>query len=161
MRRRQIHQLDLVRRLDHRVRHGLPHGHAGDLADGVGPAFEMLDVEGGEDVDPGGQQFLYVLPAFDVARAGDVGMREFIYDDQPRTAFQHRLQIQLPQLGAVVRDDLARNDWQPFEQALSFLATVGFDQSHHKVHPPGVGLACGLQHRVGFAYAGRHAKEDL
>ena len=32
---REIHQLDLVGRLDRGVRHGFAHGHAGNLAHGV------------------------------------------------------------------------------------------------------------------------------
>ena len=46
-----IHQLDLVGLLQHRVGQGLPHLHAGDLGDDVVQALDVLDVERGVDVD--------------------------------------------------------------------------------------------------------------
>ena len=158
---RDIHQLDLIGGLDHRVGHGLAHGHAGDLADGVGAAFEVLDIERGENVDAGRPKFLDILPAFDMARAGGVGMGEFVHDGEAGAAREHGLQIQFPQLRAAVGDQLAGNNGQPFKQKLGFLASVGLGERDHHVHPLGVSLARRLQHGVGLAHAGRHAEEYL
>jgi hypothetical protein len=65
--RRDVHQLDLGRLVQKAVRHGLLHLHAGDLRDDVVQALEVLDVDSGVDVDPRGQDFLHILPAFLVA----------------------------------------------------------------------------------------------
>ena len=60
-------QLDLVGRADDGVRHGLALRYAGDLLDHVVDRLQVLDVDGGDDVDPGSQQLLDVLPALGVA----------------------------------------------------------------------------------------------
>ena len=62
-------QLDLVGRADDRVGHRLALRHAGDLLDHVVERLQVLDVDGGDDVDAGGQQLLDVLPALGVAGA--------------------------------------------------------------------------------------------
>jgi hypothetical protein len=61
--RGHVHQFDLVGRADHGVRHGLPLRHAGDLLHDVVQRFQVLDVDVGDDLDAGRQQFLHVLPA--------------------------------------------------------------------------------------------------
>ena len=54
----------------------LLHPYAGDAADHVVQAFEVLDVEGGPDVDAGGEQLFHVLPALRMPRPRDVGVGE-------------------------------------------------------------------------------------
>ena len=67
---RQVDELDLVGPVEDGVGHGLADHDAGDLGDDVVEALEVLDVEGGVDVDAGGQQLLDVLPALGVAEPG-------------------------------------------------------------------------------------------
>lgn len=67
---RDVHQLDLVGALEHRVGHGLADQDAGDLGDRVAVRLEMLHVDRGVDVDASVQQFEHVLPALAVAGAG-------------------------------------------------------------------------------------------
>ena len=42
---RDVHQLDLVGALEHRVGHRLAYAHAGDLRDDVVEALDVLDVD--------------------------------------------------------------------------------------------------------------------
>ena len=67
---RQVDQLYLVGPLDDPIRHGFAHAYASDLGDHIVQAFEMLDVDGGVDIDAGLQQLLDILPALGVARPG-------------------------------------------------------------------------------------------
>ena len=55
---REVDHFDLVGSVEDRIRHRLPHAHAGDLGDDIVEAFDMLDVERGIDVDAGGEQLL-------------------------------------------------------------------------------------------------------
>ena len=52
--------------------------HAGKLTHRVGSAFDVLDVERGEDIDPEIQQLQYVLITFGMTRARRVGVSQFI-----------------------------------------------------------------------------------
>ena len=70
------------------VWHGFAHANTDDPADQVIQAFQVLDVEGGPYVDAGAEQFFDVLPAFGVARAGDVGMGVFVNQQQAGTTRQ-------------------------------------------------------------------------
>ena len=49
--------------IQHAIRNRLPNLGAGDLADRIRPAFHVLNVEGGKDVDARVEQFLHILPA--------------------------------------------------------------------------------------------------
>ena len=48
---RQVDQLDGVGAVEDRIRHGLAHAHVRDLRDDVVEALDVLDVDGGVDVD--------------------------------------------------------------------------------------------------------------
>ena len=50
---RQVDQLDGVGPIEDRVRHRLAHAHVGDLRHHVVQALDVLDVDGGVDVDAG------------------------------------------------------------------------------------------------------------
>ncbi len=61
---------------------------------------------------------------------------------------------------ALILDLPARNDFQPAEQRLGFLAAVGFDDADDDVVAVFLARLRLLQHFVGFADAGRGADED-
>ena len=52
----EVDEHDLVGDGDHGVGHRLAHARAGQLGHAVVEALEVLDVDGREDVDPGGEQ---------------------------------------------------------------------------------------------------------
>ena len=62
----QVHQLDLVGPPHHFVGNGLPLDDVGYLENDIVERVEMLDVEGGQDVDAGFEQRVDVLPPFGV-----------------------------------------------------------------------------------------------
>ncbi len=113
--RRQVHQFDLGGLVDHAVRDRFADDDARDLRHHVVEALQVLDVERGVDVDPGGQQLLDVLIALGVARAGRVGVRELVHQRQLGSAGQHRIHVHLGQRRAAILDPLAGNDFQPGE----------------------------------------------
>jgi hypothetical protein len=49
--RREIDELDAVGAVEHRIRHGFPHPHMGDLRHHIVEAFDVLDVDRGGHVD--------------------------------------------------------------------------------------------------------------
>ena len=102
--RGDIDQLDLDGLVQQAVGHGLPHDDAGDLGHHVVQALEMLDVDRGVDVDAGGQQLLHILPALLVARAGGVGVGQFVHQGDLRLAGQDRVEIHLRQRHPLVDD---------------------------------------------------------
>ena len=55
----------------------------------------MLNVDGGVDIDAGGQNFFYILVTFGVTRSGCIGMRQFIHQHQLRVAGDYCVDIHL------------------------------------------------------------------
>ena len=159
--RRQVDQLHLVRVVEHAVGDGLPDADIGDLADDVVQALEMLDVHRRVDVDAGVKQLVDVLPALGVTRTRSVGVGELVENDQPRLAGERRVQVELLQLDAAIRDAAARQDFEPLDQCGGFLAPMGLHQADCHVDAVSVLLARAEQHRVGLADAGAGAEEDL
>ena len=111
--RRQIDQHHLVRQVEQSVRQRFPDLDAGDTADHVVQRFQMLHVDGGVDVDAGGEQFLHILPAFGMTRTGGVGMRQLVHQQQSRLARQRRVQVELLEQVALVGDFPRREHFQP------------------------------------------------
>ena len=76
--RRQVDELDLVRAPHHLVGDSLALLDARDLLHDVVQRLEVLHVHRRDDADPGGEQFLDVLPALLVARSRSVRVRELV-----------------------------------------------------------------------------------
>ena len=157
---RQVHQLE-VRAVQHGIGQRLPDGDAGNLAHRLGAAFDVLDVQGREDINAGVQQFEHVLVTFGVAGAGRIGVGELIHQRELRTARQHRVQVHLRERDAAIVAAEARDDRQALGQRIGFLAPVGLDVTDDDVPTGGQLTSRGFEHRVGLADARGHAEEDL
>ena len=158
---RQVHQLDLVGPLEHGVRHRLAHDDAGDLRDEVVEALEVLDVERGVDVDAGVDELEHVLPPLGVARALGVAVGELVHQDEGRPAGQGRVEVELLERAAAVGNLPRRQDLESLEKGLRLHPAVGLDDADDHVHPVGLELARGLEHREGLADTRRGAEEEL
>ncbi len=158
---REVDQLDRIGAVEHRIRHGFAHPHMSNLRDDVVQAFDVLDVDGGVDVDAVGQQLLDIEVTFGVAAAGGVGVGELVDQRDFRPPRDHGIQVHLLDDLAAIIERLARDHLQPAHQRLGLGAAMGLDEADHDVD---AGLALGvgaLQHLVGLADAGSGADEDL
>ncbi|KPY58025.1 RNA helicase [Pseudomonas syringae pv. spinaceae] len=130
---RQVDQHQVEGFLQHPIGQCFTHLHAGDAAHLIIEAFQVLDVDGGIDVDAGREQFLNVLPAFGVPAAGRIGVRQFVDQHQARRRLEQRVEVHFFEGHAAVfgaQQGLLR---QAVEQRLGFRAAVGF---HHARHHP-------------------------
>ena len=158
---REVDQLDGVGAVEHLVRHGLAHPHMRDLRDHVVEAFDVLDVDGGIDVDAVGQQFLDVEIALGMAAAGRVGVGEFVDQGDLRPPRDQRVEVHFLERLVLVADPLARQHLEALQQGLGLRPAMGLDDADHDI---GAGLPPGmraLQHLIGLADAGGGADEDL
>ena len=133
---------------------------AGDLSNDVVQRLDVLDVDGRHHVDPGVEHLPDILPALRVARAGDVGVGEFVDECPLRRPGDHRLGIELVQFDAAVGDRASRHGFQALRHPCRLGAAMRLDQSDDDI------LACArqpvplLQHDEGLAYARRRAEVD-
>ena len=158
--RRQIDQLDRIGAVEDPVGNGLAHAHAGDLRNDVVQALDVLNVDGGIDVDAAVEQLLDIQVALGMPAAGRIGVRELVDQHDLRLARDDGVEIHLLEPLAPVLDAPARNDLEPVQQRFGFLAAVRLhdaDDDVVAVLAPGAGR---LQHGVGLADAGRGADED-
>ena len=157
---REIHEFK-HRVVEHAVRHRFANLRAGDLADGVGAAFDVLDVERGDDIHAGVEQFGHVLPAFRVTRAGGVRVREFIHEDKLRMPREGGVEIKFGECDAAMFELAAGNLRQAFGERVRFLASVRLNVTDDHVAPGGQFASRGIEHGVGLAHAGAHAEKNL
>ena len=158
---REVDQLDGVGAVEHLVRHGLAHPHMRDLRDHVVEAFDVLDVDGGIDVDAVGEQFLDVEIALGMTAARRVGMGEFVDQGDLRPPRDQRVEVHLLERLVLVADPLARQHFEALQQRFGLRPSMGLDDADDDIGarlPPGVRA---LQHLVGLADAGRGADKDL
>ncbi|MNS73633.1 hypothetical protein D3C72_1070800 [compost metagenome] len=157
---RDVDQHHLVGLVEHGVGHGLVHAHAGDGADGAVEAFQVLHVECRPHLDAGGQQLLHVLPALGVARAGRVGVGEFVDQQHGGLARQCGVEVELRERAAPVGQLAQRQRVEPREQRGGLAAAVGFDHADEHV-APGLALAPGgAEHGPGLADTGTGTEVD-
>ena len=157
----QVDQHHFIGGVEYMVGHGLPDADSGNAADHIIKGFQVLDVDRRIDVDAGRQQFVHVLPALGMARALDVGMGQFVHQDEFRRACQGTIDVELLQHLVAVRHVLQRQALQSIHQGLGFLPAVGFHHADDHVGTLLRPLARGGQHGVGLADAGRRAEKYL
>ena len=128
----------------------------------------MLDVHGGPDIDTGGQQFLCVLPALGVARAGGVAVGQLVKQHQRALVTTMRGaesqcsgQVKFQQGATPVR----QGDWGQARQAgchgFGLASAMRFNHADNQGRAPHLRIAGGGQHGVGLAHACVGSKEDL
>ena len=157
----EVDQHDLVGRAEHRVGHRLAHRDPGQLGDPVVERLQVLDVDRGEDVDPGRQHVGDVLVALPVLEPRRVGVGELVDQRQLRAAGEQRRQVHLLDVDVAVGDAAARHHLEPERLVGRLLALVRLQVAdRHVAAGGGFGVAL-LQHPVGLPHAGRHAEEDL
>ena len=122
---RQIDQLDGVGAIEHRVRDGFAHAHMGDLRDDVVEAFDVLDIDGGVDVDAAAHQLFDVEIALRMAAALRVGVRKLVDQHDLRPAGDDGVEVHLLEPLAFVLDAPARNDFEPGQQRLGLACGRG------------------------------------
>ncbi|MNI41835.1 hypothetical protein D3C73_960990 [compost metagenome] len=158
---RQVDQQQFKGLLQHPVRQGFAHLHASDAADLIVEAFQMLDVDRGEHVDAGGEQFLDVLPTFGMTTAGRIAVGQFVHQHQFRLRGEQAIQVHFFEHHATV---LRTHQWllrQAAEQRFGFGAAMGFDDAGNDFHALAQLPVRRLQHGVGLADTGRGAEEHL
>ena len=79
---RQVDELDGIGAVEDGVGHRLAHAHARNLRHDIVQALDVLDVDGGIDVDALLQQLFDIEVALGVPAAGGIGMRELVDQDQ-------------------------------------------------------------------------------
>ena len=147
-------------RADDLVGDGLPLPYAGDRLDDVAQRFQVLDVDGGDDVDAGGEQLLDVLPALGVAGAGDVGVGEFVDQGDCGRRGQHGVDVHLGEDGAAVLECRGGGSLQPSQHHLGVRPAVVLHESDDAVGAP-LDAAVRLgEHRVRLADARCRAEVD-
>ena len=114
-------------------------------------AFEMLNIHGGEYVDPSIQQLKYILVAFTMLAAFNVGMREFIDNSNARVSSQNRIHVHLFEQCASVLNLFARNLLQLTSQFGGHFTAVRFDHADHNVFIAAVAPDRLAQHVIGLS----------
>ncbi len=159
--RRQVDEDDLVGLLQHPVRHRLADLHAGDVADLVVEALQVLDVDRCVDVDSRRQQLLDVLPALGVAAAGNVAVGQFVDQGQRRRVGEETVEVHFLQFHPSILEAAQRLLRHACEEGLGFRPRVGLDHPGAQFHALAqLGLG-GLQHGEGLAHPRRRAEKDF
>ena len=101
---REIDQFDRVGAVEHRIRHGFAHPDAGDLGDDIVEALDVLDIDGGIDVDAVAENFFDVEIALGVPAAGRIGVGKFIDQHDLRMTCDDGVEVHLREGLAFVGD---------------------------------------------------------
>ncbi|MCY1239628.1 hypothetical protein D9M72_524350 [compost metagenome] len=143
--------MDLVGPAHDLVGHGFGLADVGDGVDDVAEGGQVLDVDRGEDVDAGVEEFVDVLPPFGMPAAGDVGVGVFVDDGCLGCPGQYGVQIHLIEFGAPVRQPPWRDDFQPVKQRAGVGTSVVQGERDDDVLATFAQTVGFLEHFVGLA----------
>ncbi len=158
--RGDVDQLDLRRTTHYRVRNRLLLNHAGDVRDNVVEAFEVLHVDRGQNVDPGFEQFLYVLPALVILAPWRVGMCQLVHQDKGRTPSQHGLDVQFRHPCSAIIHQLGRHCFEVSDLRRGAGAAVCLHDGRDHVTATISTPMSLTEHREGLSDARRSAEVD-
>ena len=147
--------------LQHPIRHRFPHLDPRDSLHRRGHALQMLNVHGGENVDPRIEQLEYVFIAFAMLAAFDVGVRQFVHQRDAGLARENGVHVHLFEERAFILDRFARHHFQIRDQFPDRLSSVGFHDSDHHIFAASVPPDRLGEHGVGLAHAGSISKKEL
>jgi hypothetical protein len=160
--RRDVHQLDGVRAVEHGVGHGLAHLHVRDLRHHVVEALHVLHVQGGEHVDAGVQQLLHVVPALRVAGARGVGVGQLVHQHHGGGPREDAVEVELLEQPAPIGHAAPGQQREPLDERGRVRPTVVLhDPDDHIELLDLTQLVRHLQHAVRLAHARREAEVDL
>src|SRR5215469_6847391 len=151
---RKIDQHNLIGVLEYPIRDGFADPNAGNLLDNVVEALQMLDVEGGPDVNAGGEQFLDVLPSLGMATPGYIGVGKFVNQEQARMSRQGGIKVEFIDDQVAIDDRFAGEDLEARKQRLRFLPAMRLDDANDHVAAFLLDGPRGGQHPVGLADPG-------
>jgi hypothetical protein len=154
---RHVYDDDFVRGLDERLRDGAPGAAAGDALDGVLLFGDVLEIDGGDDVDPARAESLHFFPAVCVAAAGRVVAGEFVNKADLRCACAHGVDIDH---FAIAFDD-GRDDFKLGEQVSDFVFAARLDDANNDILTALFAATAFIEHAQGFANTRSVAEEDL
>ncbi len=121
----------------------------------------MLDVHGGENVDPRIQQFQHVFVALGMLAALDIGVRQFVHQRNARLAREDSVHVHLLEGCTLVLNFFSRHYFQIRDQVRHRLPSVGLHNTDHRIFAAGVPPDRLSQHGVGLAHAGSISKKEL
>ena len=119
----------------------------------------MLDVDGGDDVDPRVEDRIHVLPPLLVVRAGGVRVCEFVDQGDVGMPRDHGIQVHFGELDAAMLDGHPRNDLQTGEHRRRGVAVVGFHDRDDHVFAQIPKPAALFEHRVRLTDTGRRTEQ--
>ncbi len=155
----EVDDLDPIGAAEDLIGHGLALRDAGDLLDDVVERFDVLDVDGRDDVDAGVQDLLHVLPALPVPGPRRVGMGELVHERDIRMPGQHGVQIHVREFDAAVRHRASGHGLEPGRHGRRRGTAVGLHERDHHILAFAEEPFALLEHGVGLADAGRGTEE--
>jgi hypothetical protein len=124
---------DFVGALEQAVGDGLADGGAGRAVDGVVERFEVLDVDGGHDVDAGVEQLEHVFVALAVACCRERWCGRARRRRRFGMAGEDGVDVHLLEADGAIGDDALRDDFEVADHGFGFGAAVGFNEADDDV----------------------------
>lgn len=158
---RQIRHHHLIRALHHPIGNGLANRDPGDALNCRPQAFDVLNVDRGQNVDLRSQKLQNIFVSLAVLAARNVGMRQLIDQHDIGLALQNRVHVHLLKKRALVFDRFERHTLHLAGQFRRALASVRLDHTGNNVFPAACAADCLAQHVVRLAYARSIAQENF
>src|SRR4030042_6468249 len=159
--RGKVNANNLISFCNHLVRNPFSNLDSHCLFNRVVEGLQMLNIQCGNDVNPGSQDVLDVLISFIIAAAGDIGVGQLISQRHLWLPGQNRIHIHLFHNNPPVLLPATGNYLPPFEEPFGFNSAVGFHEAHDYIDPFFFESMTFEKHLVGLSDACCVAEIDL
>lgn len=149
--RTHIDEFDRVCLANDAVGHGLTLAYPGDRLDDVVEGFEVLDVDGRDDIDAVCQQSRDVFPTLRVLGSLDVGVRELVDERDLGPTRAHGRQVHLLVRAPAVGEPTPRHDLEAVDRLRGAYAGMCLDVPDGDVRAAVRTTATLGEHREGLA----------
>jgi hypothetical protein len=129
----EVDDFDGIRLVQKPIRHQQPFAIARQFGDLTDRAFEMLKVQGAEDIDARGEQHFDVVVAATVAPATDAGSVQVVDQHELRTPGQDRSDIEFAIKSPLLLNDAQGDGIELERERTRFGPPVAVDQPNHHV----------------------------
>ena len=152
---------DFVGAVEHPVRNQLADADASEGLDARGEAFDVLNVDGAEDVDLIVEEEQDVFVALGEAAAFDVGVGKLVDEHDLRHSCEDAIDVHLGEDGAFVIDVAAGDLFELGGELGGIGAAMGFDDADDDVFATAAAANAFAEHAEGFADAWRVSEKNF
>ena len=143
------------------IRHPFLHLHAGGMFYHFIKAFDMLNVQGRNNMNTGSKNLFNIFISPGISVSWNIGMRKFVNKHNGGMTLEKSINIHFGNFYTSIKQAFPGYNLQPWQQGFSLLPVMGFYKADNNINTIVFKTSCLLQHLPRFSNASAIANIDF